>query len=169
MTRRWLALFVWAYLAWILLTWTRTAEQLGFGAGLAAVVATACLPLGPVARPWLLADPRRLFRLSRLVGYVVVQIVRANISLSRRIWTPSRPLRPGMIVIPTAMTTEGGLTAVGVLSSLIVDNQLIDVDRQRHLLQYHAVWTTSTDPESNRARITGHLEKLLAPLESQRP
>ena len=41
LTRRVIALFCWAYAVWVLLTWTRTAEQLLFGAGIAAVVAVA--------------------------------------------------------------------------------------------------------------------------------
>src|ERR1700722_20900803 len=36
LTRRAAALFCWAYAVWVLLTWTRTAEQLLFGAGIAA-------------------------------------------------------------------------------------------------------------------------------------
>jgi multicomponent Na+:H+ antiporter subunit E len=89
--------------------------------------------------------------------------VDANLSLSRRIWSPSRPLRPGMVVVPTELRSDGGLAAVGLISSLIVDNQIVDVDRDRHELQYHAVWIDSADPEVNRRKINGPLEERLRP------
>ena len=96
------------------------------GAAAAAVVATLLAPLGPVLAPWALLRPRRLAGLVRTARYVVVSMIGANNSLSRRIWSRSRPLIPGMVIVPTEMKTEGELTTVGVLTSLIVDNQIID-------------------------------------------
>jgi multicomponent Na+:H+ antiporter subunit E len=163
--RRWLALFVYAYLGWLVLTWTRTAEQLIVGAVAAALIALACMPLGNVIAPWRIFDPRRLLVVARIAGYVMVNIVKANISLSRRIWTPSRPLRPGMVIVPTTVRSDGALTAVGLLTSLIVDNQIVDIDRRANELQYHAVWVTSEDGQVNRSRMNGPLEELLSRLE----
>lgn len=164
--RRWLAISVWAYVGWVLLTWTRTAEQLIFGAAASMVVGAALVALGPVLEPWKLLDPRRLVTVLRIAAHVLVNMVRANLSLSRRIWTPSLPLRPGMVVVPTAVAaSEGELTAVGALTSLIVDNQIIDVARSDHRLQYHAVWIDSEDPGANAEKINRPLEDLLRRLE----
>jgi multicomponent Na+:H+ antiporter subunit E len=158
MVRRLFALFCVAYGTWVLLTWTKTAEQLLVGAVVAAAVAAACAPLGPVAAPWAVLAPRRLWAALRLAGWSVVQIVRANMSLSRRIWSPRRPIRPGMVVVPTAMDSDGELAAVGLVSSLIVDNQIVDLDRRRHELLYHSVWVETDDQRANRAKINGPLE-----------
>jgi multicomponent Na+:H+ antiporter subunit E len=165
MPRRWLALWCWAYLGWIILTWTRTAEQLVVGALVAALVAWLCAPLGDVAAPWRLLEPRRLVAVGRLTVHVAVNLVRAHVSLSRRIWAPSRPLRPGMVVVATEMRSEGGLTAVGVLTSLIVENQIVDLDRSRKQLQYHTVWADTADPAVNRKATNGPVEDRLRPLE----
>jgi multicomponent Na+:H+ antiporter subunit E len=156
--RRLAALFLWTFGTWVLLTWTLTWSQLLFGAGFAAAVSVACAPLGPVAEPWRLVSPRRLASFGKLAGTVALRIVRANVGLARRVWAPSRPLRSGMIVVPTAMRSEGGLAAVGVLTSVIVDNQLVDVDRARHELQYHAVEVRSEDPAQNRGAVNGPVE-----------
>jgi multicomponent Na+:H+ antiporter subunit E len=161
MTRRWLALFCWAFAVWVILTWTWTTEQLAVGVVIAAIVALACAPLGPVAAPWALLRPRALVNVGRLSAWSAVSIVRANLSLSRRIWSPSRPVAPGMVIVPTAMRSEAGLTALGLISSLIVDNQLVDIDVARHELQYHAVEVDSEDPEVNRGKINGPIEKYL--------
>lgn len=163
MVARAVAPSAWAFLTWVLLTWTRTAEQLVFGVAVAAVAGIACAPLGTVAPPWAVLRPRRLVAAVRLVGFAAVQIVRANLSLSRRIWSPSRPLRAGMVIVPTDRHSDGGLAAVGLISSLIVDNQIVDLDRRRNELQYHAVWIDDPDPAANRAQINGPLEQRLRP------
>ncbi len=161
MIGRGLALGIWSLGAWVLLTWMFTLEQLVAGVVVAAAVAAALGPLGPAARPWLIADPRRLHAAGRLGLGVAGRMVVANVRLARRIWTPSLPLRSGMIIVPTEARTEGGLMAVGLLTSLIVDNQLVDVDRRRGLLQYHAIDVPDGDA---RAAINGPIERLLSPV-----
>lgn len=159
--RRFAGLTVWAYAVWIVLTWTRTAEQLLTGLAIAVAVAAAMTPLGEVAAPWSLLRPRRLaalvvFGISAL-GHVVV----ANAKLSRRIWSPSRPLRSGMVIVPTRARTDGELAAVGLVSSLIVDNQIVDLDRGAHELQYHAVDVPPRDRDQAVAAINGPVERFL--------
>jgi multicomponent Na+:H+ antiporter subunit E len=145
--RRVTALACWAFLVWLVLTWTRTLEQLLAGAVLALAVAALMAPLGEVARPWLLLDPRRLAAALRLCAVTLGRVVAANVNLARRAWQPSRPLHPGMVVVPTNMRTDGNVAATGLITSLIVDNQVVDVDRVRHELQYHAIVV----PHGNRA------------------
>ena len=110
-------------------------QQLAFGAGIAAVVAVALAPLGDVAGPWQLLSPRRLAATAALLLLAARRIVIANLRLSRLIWDPRLPLRSGMVVVPAQERSAGGLTAVGLITSVIVDNQLIDVDRRRAQLQ----------------------------------
>jgi multicomponent Na+:H+ antiporter subunit E len=143
--RRAAAIAAWAYVVWLLLTWTATAEQLLFGAGLAVLCGVALAPLGPAAGPWALLHPRRAAATAGLVGAAAWRIVRANLELTRRIWAPSRPLHSGMIVIPTTARTDGELAATGIITSLIVDNQLVDLDRSRDALLYHAVAVPTGD------------------------
>jgi multicomponent Na+:H+ antiporter subunit E len=158
---RQLALWVWAYLTWILLTWTATVEQLAVGAVVAALAAVALAPLGPVVRPWLLLDPRRLARLAALAGRAAVRSAGANVKLARKVASPHLHLPSGMLVVPTAAETAAHLTAVGVVTSLVVDNQLIDIDVHGRRLQYHTVEVESEDPERNRAAVNGPVEDLL--------
>ena len=163
MTRRVIAGFCWAYGVWVLLTWTRTAEQLLFGAGIAAVVAVALAPLGEVARPWRLLTPRALAGCAVLLWLAVRQAIAANLRLSRLIWDPHlrRRLRTGMIIVPTSQETAGGLTTVGLVTSAIVDNQLIDLDRSRRQLQYHAVEVPHSREQAVE-HINGPVEAILA-------
>jgi multicomponent Na+:H+ antiporter subunit E len=160
MVRRVVALWIWTFGVWVLLTWTRTFSQLIFGVGLSLVVALGCAFFGPVAAPWAYLSPRRLVATIRLFVSALGRIVRANLSLARRIWTPSLPLRSGMVIVPTEFRSEGGLAAVGLITSVIVDNQLVDLDVAHRELQYHGVWVSS-DPKENRKRMNGPLEERL--------
>ena len=152
---------IWAYAVWILLTWTRTAEQLVVGAVVAVVVAAALTPLGAVVAPWTILHPRRLLALVLFAVSAMWRVGAANASLSRRIWSPSRPLRSGMVIVPTQARTDGELAMVGLVSSLIVDNQIVDLDRDNAELQYHAVAVPDRDPDRARAAINGPVERFL--------
>lgn len=134
-------------------------EQAVYGAGVSVAVALVLAPLGPVARPWRALRPRRLVRLAALAATSTVRIVSANLVLARRVWSPSLPIRTGMLVIPTDLRSDGGITVIGLLGSIIVDHQLVDIEPGR--LQYHAVWVASEDPIEARERINGRLERLL--------
>ena len=160
--RRVVALFCWAFSVWVLLTWTLTPEQMLFGAAIAAAVAVALAPLGPVAGPWRLLAPRRLAATAALLVMAARRVVLANLRLSRLIWDPRLPLRSGMVIVPTSQRSAGGLTAVGLVTSLIVDNQLVDLDRDGAQLQYHAVEVPEGGPERAREAINGPVEDLLA-------
>lgn len=163
-----LALCAWCFLTWVLLTWTRTPEQLAFGAGVALAVSIGLVPLGQVFGPWWFLTPRRLVAALRLVVVNGARVVVANVKLSARIWSPRRPLSSGMIVVATHERTEGGLAAVGLISSLVVDNQIVDLDRRARHLQYHAVAVPEGSRRTARARVNGPVEDVLQPLEGRR-
>jgi multicomponent Na+:H+ antiporter subunit E len=158
---RLIGLWCWGYLVWALLTWTLTVEQVLFGAVIAAAVAVALAPLGEVAGPWRLLRPRALAGGALLLLAAAGRVLLANLRLSRRIWDPRRPLASGMVITPTRERTDGGLAAVGVISSLIVDNQITDLDARCHELQYHAVEVPEGGLEQAREQINGPIEDLL--------
>jgi multicomponent Na+:H+ antiporter subunit E len=165
MLRRLTALFCWAFGVWVLLTWTLTLEQMLVGAGVAAAVAFALAPLGGVAGPWKVFEPRRLAGLARVFAVAAPRMLTANVRLAMRIWAPSRPLRSGMVIAATKERSPGGLTAVGLLTSVIVDNQLADLDVAAQRLQYHAVAVPQGDAWQVREAVNGPVEDVLAQLE----
>jgi multicomponent Na+:H+ antiporter subunit E len=163
--RRVLALAVWSFAVWVLLTWTLTAEQLAFGAVLAALVAVSLAPTGAVVAPWSLLHPRRLPGELWLLVAASGRIVVANCRLAYRIWHPGRPLSSGMVITPTRERSDAGLTGVGIISSLIVDNQVVDLDRRRGELLYHAVAVPEEEPSAAYDAINGPVERLLERIE----
>lgn len=163
------ALSVWAWGVWLLLTWTVMAEQLIFGALLALAIGFAFARLGPVVAPWQALSPRRLVGFVWLVLDGLRRIVVANLSLARRIWSPRRPLRSGMVVVATSMHTDAGLGWTGLISSLIVDNQIVDLDREHFRLQYHAVAVPDGGPLQKSEQINAPVERHLARIIGEHP
>ena len=161
------ALSAWSFVVWVIVTLTLTAEQLIFGAVLAVVTAIALAPLGTAHGPWWFLTPRRFLGTLRLVFVTAARVVVANIKLSARIWSPRRPLSSGMIVVATHERTGGGLTAVGLISSLVVDNQIVDLDRRARHLQYHSVAVPEGSRQAARQVVNGPVESLLEPLEGR--
>lgn len=161
------ALAAWAYLVWIIVTWTLSLEQMLFGLVLAVLTAVGLAPLGDARGPWAFLRPQRLVASVRLILVGAYRILVANVSLAKRIWSPSLPLSSGMVIVPTRERTEGGVAAVGIITSLIVDNQIIDIDRRRHQLQYHAVSVPPQNKQLARRAINGPIEDLLAGIERQ--
>jgi multicomponent Na+:H+ antiporter subunit E len=156
--RRFAGGVLWAYLVWNLLTWTATAENLGAGAGVAVLVGLALAPTGEIVPPWRLLAPRRLYGIARLLAVVGWGIARENVALARRIWAPSRPLSSGMVTAPTLARSDGELATLGLATSLIVDNQLIDLDRATHRLQFHAVAVPPRGDDAVRRAVNGPVE-----------
>ncbi|MGH2849164.1 MAG: Na+/H+ antiporter subunit E [Solirubrobacteraceae bacterium] len=162
-------LATWLFAVWILLTWSPfTVELELFGAGFAVAIACAIAPFGGVVPPWRLLDPRRLVALAALMAETLTRILRANLGLARRIWSPKLRLESGMVVVPTEARSPGALAAVGLISSLIVDNQIVDLDRRLHTLQYHAVSVPEGGAGRRRAAINGPVERMIRPLAGSR-
>jgi multicomponent Na+:H+ antiporter subunit E len=88
----------------------------------------------------------------------------ANVDLARRIWSPGLPLRSGMLVVPTTQRSDGGLAATGLITSLIVGNQIVDVDRERNQLLYHAVDLPHGNRQHPEDDVNAPIERLIAPL-----
>jgi multicomponent Na+:H+ antiporter subunit E len=107
--------------------------------------------------------PRRIAKALVLGSLVARNIVLANVVLARRIWSPSRPIRTGMVVVPTKVRSDAGLCAVGVITSLIVDNQIVDVDRARHTMLYHAIVVPDADAAYDD--VNGPVDQRIADLE----
>jgi multicomponent Na+:H+ antiporter subunit E len=160
--RRSVSIATWAFAVWVLLTWTATLEQFAFGGCLALAVGAALAPLGPVANAWRTLAPARVAEALVMVADSLWRIARANISLAARVWRPSRPLRSGMVVVTTSMRTDAGLAWTGLVSSLIVDNLLVDLDRESHELQYHAVSVPPGGPLRRADFINAPAERHLA-------
>jgi multicomponent Na+:H+ antiporter subunit E len=59
------------------------------------------------------------------------------------------------------MRSAADLGATGLLTSLIVDNQIVDLDTRRHELQYHCVAVPEGDDRQKAEEINAPIERLI--------
>lgn len=159
LAQRWFALLGWDFCTWLLLTGTTTRDSMLSGLVVSGIVALALAPLGRVVGPWTVVSPTRIGPELKLAGRVLVGVTAANLDLVRRTWTLPRPdVTPGMVIVPTRARSDGELTAVGTLTSLVVDNQFVDVDRSTHELLFHCIAVPQGGPEERREEINAKVE-----------
>jgi multicomponent Na+:H+ antiporter subunit E len=163
-TVRVLALFAWCFLAWLMLAWMLTAESLIVGVAVSLAVALATAPLGEVVGPWAFLRPTRLAALVRLGAALLGRIVVANVRLSSWVWRSGRPPASGMVEVPTQLSGSGAVAVTGLLSSLVVDNQIVDVDLARRRLLYHALDVPTGGADAAYDEVNGPIEARLRPL-----
>jgi multicomponent Na+:H+ antiporter subunit E len=162
----WVAISAWCYLVWLLLTAPPTTGSLIVGAVLALGCGPILSPLGPLPAPWSMLRPGRLWAELRLGWLLVRRVIRANGRLLVRVWSPKPPGRTGMVVVPTRTRSDGAAAAVGLLTSLVVDNQLVDLDLRRHQMLYHCIDVPA--PERRYEATVGPIESLVLRVEAGR-
>jgi len=155
------ALFAWCYLVWLLLTLTPTVEVFLVGVPVGLLCAALLAPLAPAAGPWRLLRPATALHWLRATVRLGASIVRANVMMARLVWT--RNVRPpsGMVVVPSRTGDTDLLATTGLLSSLVVDNQVVDVDPSRSELMYHCIEVPPEDADAYDL-VNGPVERLVS-------
>jgi multicomponent K+:H+ antiporter subunit E len=75
----------------------------------------------------------------RLLGIVLADIVTANLLVARQVLGPPEALRPGFLEVPLAIADPFVATLLGSIVSLTPGTVSIDIDRERGVLQVHAL------------------------------
>jgi multicomponent Na+:H+ antiporter subunit E len=143
---------VWLVVAWVLL-WGRLSVA-NVLSGLAVVtVLLVVVPVGgtrsrPVVRPVAVA---------RLGAYFLVQLVRANVTLSRTILAPRDRLRTGVVAVPLEDSSDGVLTVVVSLATLTPGTLTVEVQRDPTVLYVHVMALRERDKVARDLRTSQRL------------
>lgn len=99
---------------WVLL-WGTASPANVLGGLVVALVLVVVLPAPRSGRRWPLVRP---VALARLVGYVLVNAVRANVVLTREILTSRRPIPAAVIGVPLPVCSDELVTLISNLLAL---------------------------------------------------
>jgi len=150
--------FAVSLLAWLGLTSSLHPQEVLVGVGISLTLA---LWLGEqYSRLGL--PPLGLKRLVFLVAYLVVlafEILRANLDVAYRVIHPAMPIRPGIVVIKTQLTSDIGKLILANSITLTPGTFTLDVVADRLLIHWINVRTEDTD-EASRL-IGGRFERYL--------
>lgn len=129
------------FLLWAVLTNAASPGTLLLGLLLALGLPYIVAPFWPEARP--VARPGLMLKFA---AQIVWDILLANWAVARRVVGPVANLHPAFIEVPLALRDPFAATVLASIVSLTPGTVSIDVDRERWVLQLHAL--DAPDPEA---------------------
>jgi multicomponent K+:H+ antiporter subunit E len=119
---------------WLILAPAPTSGQVLIGLALAVALPLATRGFWPGD-----VRLRRPIAGLRLLGIVLADIVTANLLVARQVLGPSEELRPDFLEVPLAIADPFVATLLGSIVSLTPGTVSVDIDRERGVLQVHAL------------------------------
>jgi multicomponent Na+:H+ antiporter subunit E len=158
MPRGFVCLAVLLTFLWFAANLSLAPEALVTGALISAVLAYAFTRKNGAWRDIRLS-PKRVYHFVLYTGVFLVELVRANISMMRYVFSPRIDIKPGIVRITTRLKTPVGRLALANSIALTPGSLVIDIKDDDLFVHWLDVKTTDTD-EATRA-IAGAFEKHL--------
>ncbi|MCC7126881.1 MAG: Na+/H+ antiporter subunit E [Acidobacteria bacterium] len=99
----------------------------------------------------------RARHLAGLVVFFVREIIRANIRVARDVVSPHSTIRPAVVAIPLAITTDAEILLLSTLINITPGSVTIDLSPDRRTLYVHVMHMTT--PEASRHEIKDGFEQ----------
>lgn len=143
---------------WIGANSTFAIESISVGALISGVLAFAFTRHDSVWRDFRLT-PSRVYHFLLYTGTFLVELVRANISMLRHVYSPRIDIDPGVIEIKTGLKSPIGRLALANSIALTPGSLVLDV--KDDTLSVHWLDVETTDPDEAARMIAGPFEKHL--------
>ncbi|MEW8037598.1 MAG: Na+/H+ antiporter subunit E [Candidatus Thiodiazotropha sp.] len=154
-----LFLFVLVFLLWLMLTASLEIAELLAGLAVAAVVTLASRPHLPLFAG-LRLTPGAIPPFLTYLGIFLLELIRANFDMARRVLSPSLPLRPGVVEVKTQL--ESSLGRLILANSITLTPGTLAVDLRGDSILVHWVdIPPGSDIESATRDITSKFERHL--------
>ncbi len=155
---RFLMATVMLWLMWLVLTWSLDPQEMGVGAGVAALTALFTSQ-SPSMGARVLFNPVRLIRAVLYVPFLFVEIVRANVDVAKRVISPKLDINPGLVRVKT--TLKSPVARLILANSITLTPGTLTVDMEGEDLFIHWIDVTSDDIDgASRAIVAGFEKKL---------
>ena len=152
---RYLALFILAFLFWLLLTFKLSAGNLVAGA-------VAALITSLLFSKYFFKNVGKFIQLQRyfwLVVYLFIftwECIKANFDVAFRVLHPAMPIKPGIVKVKMDLKSDFAKTMLA--NSITMTPGTISVDMVEDILYVHWIYVSSTDPAEYTRRIAGRFE-----------
>jgi len=155
---RYLALFIIAFLFWLLLTFNLSLVNLAAGAAAALVTSLIFAKhfFGKVVK---FIQPVRYFWLLVYLVIFAWECVKANFDVAYRVLHPSMPIKPGIVKVKLGLKSDFARTMLA--NSITMTPGTISVDIIGDELFVHWIYVTSEDPAQYSQKISGRFEKYI--------
>ncbi|NPA96765.1 MAG: Na+/H+ antiporter subunit E [Crenarchaeota archaeon] len=93
------------------------------------------------------------------IYYFFVAEVKAHLDVTKRILSPSMPIRPGIVRVPYRVESDYAITAVANSITNTPGTVVVDIDPQKRLFYVHWIDVASLEPEECRKQISEDFER----------
>lgn len=148
-------------LAWVGLTGRVALDTLAVGTVLGRFVLVILAKGGVLPR----ADVGRLERAVSLLGYLLWQIVIANLRLAKDVLSIRHRMRPGVIQLPLTISTDGEILLLAAMINITPGSVALDVSEDRGIMYVHVMHITT--PEEAKQEIKLGFERRILGLRGE--
>lgn len=152
-----LSLFIVLYLLWILIAGADTSELI-LGGVVAFIVSyiladyvNASLGIGTIIKVILF--------IALFIPTLIVELIKANIDVARRVLNPNLPLNPGFVKIPTEIKSDVGKLTLANSITLTPGTLSIDADDEN--VYIHWIDVSGTTPAEYQSKVSSRFESIL--------
>ena len=145
-------------LIWLIANGTLASDTVITGAVICAAIALAFAAFALVYSVvrW---SPRIIFNYLLYLGVFLFELIKANLSVMRLVFSPRIDIEPGIVKIQTTLETPMGRLALA--NSITLTPGTLVVDISGDTLYIHWINVSDTDPVKAAEEISGKFEKYL--------
>jgi len=145
-------------LAWLLLTWTLQLQSVLLGVGISAVLAILLCANCTIFDEIKLGPKAFMYSFIFLIVFLI-ELIKANIDVTRRVLSPSMPINPGIVKVKTTLKSK--MARLILANSITLTPGTFTIEINEDTLYVH--WIDVKDAEVSGATeaIVNKFEKLL--------
>lgn len=155
---RYLALFILAFLFWLLLTFDLSLANLAAGAA-AALITSLLFARFFYTKLYKFLQPWRYFWLIIYLVVLIWECIKANIDVAYRVLHPAMPIKPGIVKVKMELRSD--FARAMLANSITMTPGTIAVDIIGDDIYVHWIYVSSENPEEYARKISGRFEKFI--------
>ncbi|MBN2415096.1 Na+/H+ antiporter subunit E [bacterium] len=153
-----IVLILFAFILWVLLTWSFTLQSLTAG-GVVALIIGLLFGNFVIEKAGPVFDLRRWFWALVYIPVFLWEMTKANFDVAYRVLHPKLPIDPGIVKVKTKLQSEMGI--VFLANSITLTPGTFTVDLKGQYLYIHCIKVRSTGLAEASHEIVDRFEKLL--------
>ncbi|OFX83193.1 MAG: hypothetical protein A2W99_12780 [Bacteroidetes bacterium GWF2_33_16] len=155
---RYVALFIIAFLFWLLITFNLAIENIIVGI-VAAGITTVLFGKYFITGVNKFIQPHRYFWLIIYIFIFIWECIKANFDVAYRVLHPAMPIKPGIVKVK--LNIKGDFARMMLANSITMTPGTISVDIIDDYIFIHWIYISTDNPEEYSEKVSGRFEKYI--------
>jgi multicomponent Na+:H+ antiporter subunit E len=153
-------LVLWSFLMvlWILFTASFATQELLTGLGVSALIAVLSVNVFTCCSLKILY-PQSLYYIFVFITVFLIELVKSNFDVARRVLSPSLPINPGIVKFKTKL--KSNFSRMVLANAITLTPGTLSIDLIDDTFYVHWIDVQTTDPEQAHKEIAEKFEKIL--------